>query len=227
MASPVVIGHVADDLLHTSRAAASIGAGRQVTCTPRGAWSSPSNTRSIGQIDVLGGQRAAEILLVAVEQLVDGTVDVHLVKQRQAAAQVQAQRHGPQTDGAEECRRARSPHQRRDMRRSQVVVDRVAGRATALLESSNSTMTPTGVDERRLNATSCFLSTASTATRPASSMAARSLRATCSASSWPKKFGAARASANSATRATRMYFQRANSSIVIRRPCTCPWGPAA
>ena len=47
---------------------------------------------------LLGGQRAAEILLVAVEQLADRAVDVHLVEQVQAAAQVEAQRHGPQAD---------------------------------------------------------------------------------------------------------------------------------
>ena len=48
--------------------------------------------------DLRRRERAAEVLLVAIEQLRDGAVDVHLVQQIEAAAQVEAERHGAQAD---------------------------------------------------------------------------------------------------------------------------------
>src|SRR5215475_7425474 len=59
----------------------------------------------------------------------------------------------------------------------------------------------------------CSLRKLSTERCASTVIAAWSLRSTCSAGSSPKKFGAANNSASSSTSATRMYFQRAYSSI--------------
>jgi hypothetical protein len=51
--------------------------------------------RDVGEWQVGADQRAAETLLVALQQLRHRAIHVHLVEQVQPAAQVQAQRHRP------------------------------------------------------------------------------------------------------------------------------------
>ena len=63
----------------------------------------------------VGVERAAEVLLVGVEQLLDRAVDVHLVQQIEAAAQVEAERHGAQPQRLDPARRARRVHHRVDV----------------------------------------------------------------------------------------------------------------
>src|SRR6266853_637074 len=66
----------------------------------------------------------------------------------------------------------------------------------------------------------------STALEPSAVIALRSLRATCSAGSSPKKLGSANSRPSSSTAATRRYFQRAYWSIVqalLRVPLGMSW----
>ena len=82
--------------------------------------------RDVGEGQLGLGQGAPEALLVALEQLADRAVDVDLVEQIQAAAQVQAQRHGLQSELAHPGRGPRGIGQRRAVDVGQRRIDRVS-----------------------------------------------------------------------------------------------------
>jgi hypothetical protein len=82
----------------------------------------------IRECDLLGLQRAAHGLRVVLEHLGNGAIGVHLIQQVEAAAQVQAERHGFQAHLGEERRRAGGERQRGDvaLREGLVLVDGIA-----------------------------------------------------------------------------------------------------
>ncbi len=73
------------------------------------------NDSHILELDVGNRQRPAGILRVTLEVLTDRTFDINLIQQIQAAAQVQAQRHGSQTPFDEQVRRTGREGHRREV----------------------------------------------------------------------------------------------------------------
>ena len=78
--------------------------------------------------NVGGGERAARILRVALDRLGHRGVHVDLIEQVQPAAQVEPERHGPQSHGAQQLRGARRKGQRGAVGVGEPLVDGIAGR---------------------------------------------------------------------------------------------------
>jgi len=71
-------------------------------------------------------ERAAQILFIDLEQLIDGTIDIHLVKQIQTTAQIETKGHGSQAEVAQPVGRARSERECRDIFLGELLVDQIA-----------------------------------------------------------------------------------------------------
>ena len=121
-----VEGQVARNGLHRVARGAKIGVRREGDTQPVGDAIFAGERHDVAEDDVLRRQCAAEVLLVAVQQLADRAVEVHLVHEVQATAQVEAQRHGPQAHAAEEGRRPRRACQRRHVVGAHLLAHRIA-----------------------------------------------------------------------------------------------------